>query len=496
MLAFLEQRLRRTLPRGPWLVRDKSGTWLVAKDWHCLLQAMLPRIWDYGLAHQVAAERPPFPRVYRALLRLSVYVRSWQSRVWVAATTKKLRSGWTQVVHDAGASLLVTQTTSGSWRDYRQLFVNSLDTVVLTVPPLSMDDERVRRLEERLRQFGATMRNRDLAYAWSLYIPYLVKIFPAMLALSDEGARFLKRLNVRAVLAFEANSWLSAALCEAGSVAGVQRVVLNRNSQPPSGNAVADSILSTLFYHRTCNSLVDIAGIWSRSSLAWGESNSRIGGSTRAEPVCLDYPAATGQMVGARPFRILHAGNYQNWSDYFPWVSETSEEFLRGMEQLAAAAEKVSGIEVVFRVRPKREVDANALRGRIKTAGNVQVCDTDDDFLEQLADCDILVAHFSTTVEQALQMGKPVLLWGSTQRYAQFPGREVLPTPDSRAAVYVVRQAEALPAMLAAIHVAHAGRPLTAAECAPYRHQDGTPNITQWMRRVLGTSLSYQGQQA
>src|SRR5690606_20835997 len=139
-----------------------------------------------------------------------------------------------------------------------------------------------------------------------------------------------------------------------------------------------------------------------------------------------DYPASDSRPDAGRPFRILHAGNYQNWSDYFPWVSETSEEFLSGIERLARASAAVEGIEIVFRIRPKREVDAETLRRRLKARPNLRICDTEEDFLQQLADSDLLVAHFSTTVEQALQMGKPVLLWGSARRYRQFEGRITL----------------------------------------------------------------------
>jgi hypothetical protein len=302
--------------------------------------------------------------------------------------------------------------------------------------------------------------------------------------------------GARAAVAFEANAWWSAALLDGAGRAGVTRAVLNHNSHPPGAGAVADEVLGRLFAQRAANELVDQAGIWSPAAMAWPARVQLGAANVCLQPVRLDYPSQVCGSEPGRPFRVLHAGNYQNWSDFFPWVAETSGEYLEGMEHLANGMAGVEGIELTFRVRPKREVDAEALKARLRHQSNVSVCDTEQDFLEQLASCDLLVSHFSTTVEQALQMGKPVLLWGSTQRYAQFPGRETPPSQDSRAAVYAVRRAEALPAMLSAIRAAHVGRPLTAAECAPYCHPGGADSMAQWIHRVLGTRSLSKGQRA
>ncbi len=486
LIAFLEHRLRRSLRQGPWLVRDKAGMWKMAKNYHTLLQILLPRMWEHGLAHSVRGVRPPLPSVYRWLMGAALWLTDRRDRLKVAAVTPKLRSGWGAVVRAAGADLVVIQPTTGLWQDYRQLPWRASTASILRVSPLRDDDSRVLQVVEALRAFGETLKDPHLEFAWALYVPYVAKIVPSMLALSEESGALLKSMGIRAVLGFEANSWLASALNDAAGRAGIQRVVLNHNSHPPTGSAAADSVLATLFEHRTFNPLVDKAGIWSPAAMKWRDTcTTSAGKNVQCQPVKLDYPTSVDRDHKTRPFRVLHAGNYQNWSDFFPWIAETSGEYLAGMERLAKAAQVLDDVELVFRVRPKREVDAQALAARLPTQANASVCDTSQDFLDQLADCDLLVCHFSTTVEQALQMGKPVLLWGNTQRYRQFAGRETLPDAQSRSAVYAVRHEQDLPAMLAAIRDAHHGRPLTQEEAAPYRHPPGTPSLSEWVGALL-----------
>lgn len=487
-IAFLEQRLHRTLRQGPWLICNRSGEWKVARDRKAALEVLLPRIWEHGLAHTISAGRPPFPAVFRWLQRRVARSLGRLGSVRIASVTQKLRSGWREAVRDAEATLVVVRPTSGHWTDYRKLLAKKGNSPVLYVSPLSKMDHEVQERLAQLHDFGLTIGDPHLAHAWSLYMPYLADIVPSMLGLAAEGSHLLKCIGAHAVFGFEANSWLSAALNEAAAAAKIKRVVFNHNAHPPSGCASADYVLSTLFEQRTYNELVDLAGIWTPSGAQWPQSGLLAPRNVQCQPVRLDYPPSSSRLSAAGSFRILHAGNYQNWSDYFPWISETSDEFLLGMERLAEAISRVDGVELVFRVRPKREVDAETLSRRIRHRPNIQVCDTEEDFLTQLASCDLLVAHFSTTVEQALQMGKPVLLWGSTQRYRQFEGQTVLPSSQCRAPVYVVSREEELPAMLAAIRDAHQGRPLTDEETTRYRHAECAPSVKEWTRGLLEPS--------
>lgn len=480
--ASLVHRLRLSLPSGPWIARDRSGDWVEAADWQALQALLLPRIWDYGLAHRISCARPYFPALFRRLTYLSVRFARFLSKQWVASSSRKLKNGLHESVARSAGRLAVFQPTSGGWQDYIALlsdFQSSNTSRTFRVSPLADNAAQVSTTLEALRLIGETFSDPRVRCAWELYAPYFAKTVPAMLGMVTEGPVLLRGLAVRTAVAYEANSWLSAPLMEAAGATGVKRVVFNHNSQPPSNSPIANSVLLTLLQHRTCNELTDIAAIWSPFSIKAVRVIQKNKSVCQVMPVRLQYATGLVRTEKTRPLRILHAGNYQNWSDFFPWVAETADEYLNGVVALATAVEKMDGIELTVRVRPKLEVDAQTVEARLGHRRNVSVCGNEQDFLEQLAESDVLVAHFSTTVEQALQLGKPVLLWGSTNRYQQFTGQDIPPRGTLSDSVYVVRHASALPAMLAAIRDAVCnGGEIDGLEPA-YSFATDTPGVNQ-----------------
>lgn len=494
--ASLVHRLKLTLPAAPWIVRQSNGDWIVVNDWEDLHKALLPRIWNFGLAHRVEASRPPLPRLYSWLNRLLALVAKNRSGPWIASSSRKLKNGLQEALLTAGTNLAVFQPTEGAWNEYRALF-NSIRKAkpveTFRISPLSNEHPGVERTLKALRCIGESFSDPRVRSAWELYAPYFAKAVPAMLGIVSGSIPLLHALGARAVVTFEANSWLAAPLMEAAGKAGIKRVVFNHNSHPLSGSPVADSVLDTLLRQRTWNELTDVAAVWSPFSLAALRAISTTGQQERILPVRLGYPTSSRPAGIARPLRILHAGNYQNWSDFFPWIAETASEYLNGVEALAATVEKMDGIELVVRVRPKREVDAQTVKSTLGNRRNVTVCGTDENFLEQLANSDLLIAHFSTTVEQALQMGKPVLLWGSTDRYQQFPGQESPPEGKLAGRVYVGRKAAALPAMLAGMRDALQAPSDSETITQAYAFGTGTPGVAHLASFLIDPSPIHQG---
>jgi hypothetical protein len=495
LLSFLICRLQCVLPSGPWVVRSCSGDWHVATQMRELLIWLLPRIWTHGLAHKVQAKRPLLAMFHRWLVRRAARGIRLTERSWVVTPTHKLRHDIKDVLNENNIGMLVLRPTVGNWSDYRGLIrvptvPNSVRT--LSVAPFTEGDWRVRDVQSQLADVGSRLRDPTLAWAWSLYVDHCAQILPAVLALSSEGEDLIKLSGAQAVFAFEANAWVSAAVLEGAGRAGIIRAVLNHNTHPLGRRAVANEVLCRMFGQRTCNELVDWAGIWSPAALGWSKDKCLFGKSVHMQPVQADYRRLKTREKTDGIFRVLHAGTYLNWSDFIPWVLETAHEYLTGMEQLATAASGMDDLELIVRVRSKPEVDSGVVQAKLGGKPNVSVCDASENFLDQLAQCDLLVSHFSTTVEQALQMGKPVLLWGRTNRHTQFPGSDTPPTPETRSAVYVVRRAEDLPRMLTAIQMAHAGRPLTDAECAAFKHREDTASVAQWVRSVLEAAPTHR----
>ena len=471
-LALITRRLSGTLPGGPWSMRDRDGRWSEAATLDRAIEVLLPRILDKGLGHGVGDGRPPMSALYRRLCGLTAS-RLGRGRKWALTPTGKLKLGFGSAFEHAGFSVGSLRTTEGNWTDYARLWRGfRTGRGALAVPPLPANSSDVRGAMAALADLQARYSDPLVRTAWGVYLPYLAGNASTMLALVADGPELMRRLNAAFAVSYEANSWLSAALLDAAQRGGRPSIVVNHNSHRPAKTPIADAVLETLFRQRTDNSLVSLAGHWSTALPAPAIRGNQ---TTKVVLYRTEYPKAASR-TGTK-FRLLHAGNYQNWSDFFPWVSETADEYLRGLRRLADAAARIPGIEVVLRVRLKAEVDADVVRRAVPEAANVTVCTTEIDFLTQLAESDLLVSHFSTTVEQALQMGKPVLLWGSTHRYCQVPPRMHPPTQGSRAAVYAVHAQRDLPAMLAALRDWHGGQPLTDSEVAPFRMEPDRPDV-------------------
>jgi hypothetical protein len=184
---------------------------------------------------------------------------------------------------------------------------------------------------------------------------------------------------------------------------------------------------------------------------------------------------------------MLHACNFSPWSEHVPWAMQTSDEFAHGIEILADVVAKIDGTHLVVRPKEKAECNADILQELIPPRPNVEFR-RGGSFAQDLADSDLVIAYSSSTIEEALHLRTPVLLWGGGVDYRHLPAREDLPEGDSRAAVYAAASRQGLERMLPAIVAAHRGRPLRDEELSDHLWPNGTPD---W--KVLAGSLARQG---
>ena len=482
-MAFIARRIVHSLPPAPWTVRAAGGEWQIADTPVRAVEVLLPRMLDKGDNELVSSGLPPLPGCYRVLMRLTAG-RLAEKGPWAVRPGLKLKLGFAKALAESGFRTGNIRLTRGEGSEYARLFRTAVGRgVELPIPPLAATDTRVRTCMDAFGRVTESIGDPCTRAAWRIYLPYLQNNVAAMLGIVEGAPPILRRMRRGITVSYEANSWLSAALFDAARGAGWPTVVANHNSHPRTRQAIADFVLGTLMHHRTGSPLLTDAVCWSPRLREWPRhhlDDERI----RIHEYRAEYPPRA-PAARSRPLRILHAGNYQNWSDFFPWVAETADEFVRGIAGLATAAAEVPGIELTFRIRPKDEVDAGVVRACIPNASNVRTVSTDQDFLEQLAECDLLIGHFSTTVEQALQMGIPVLLWGSAHRYRQFRARTSPPTAIDRSVVYAVADPAGLPAMLAGIRDAHAGARLTDEECASYRFGGNAANLCGVARDLM-----------
>ncbi len=125
-------------------------------------------------------------------------------------------------------------------------------------------------------------------------------------------------------------------------------------------------------------------------------------------------------------FVVLHAGTPKPWSSFRPWVYETTDEYLQNINDLITAAEQVAGIHVAIRFRPSPGLTLKAFKSLIKPSPIAVIC-TEGVFSEYLQGADMLVSYSSTTIEESLQHGVPVLLYDPDGKYHHLPGQRLQP---------------------------------------------------------------------
>ncbi|KJZ15947.1 hypothetical protein TW85_03425 [Marinomonas sp. S3726] len=113
---------------------------------------------------------------------------------------------------------------------------------------------------------------------------------------------------------------------------------------------------------------------------------------------------------------ILHAGTPKPPNALRPIIYETTDEYLDNICSFVREASKVPNTFVAIRFRPCWGISLKSIENALigYTCWGVFCDGSFEDFLEQ---SDALVSYSSTTIEQALFAGKPVILWSDQVDY-------------------------------------------------------------------------------
>lgn len=487
-IAVMSQRLVRTVPIGDARARDRAGTWRQIESAASLLDILFPRVIASGLGHRFASVQARYPRLQHFVTEIAARLFARRRRAALMVAPHDLKMGFAAAFRAAGVEMIRVRPTLGNTADIADLIALARGTGRdLPAQPAPENDVELRCIRAALRQFGGTFSCPVMRHGWSIYLPHLDRNVAGMLGVARTSSHFARRAKVRAAATYEANGWGGASLMDGARHGGAFAISLNHNSHAPTGKARSDAVLALLHDFRKHAPVVHDSMIWSPSDLGF-EHSRPAAARPRIVRCRAPGPASNAPTGTKRRFRILHAGNYQNWSDFFPWIAETSAEFVESLRILAYAVAAEQGIDLVIRLRPKLEVDSNVVRQIIPATQNLSICGVDEDFQTQLARFDLLVSFFSTTVEQALQMGKPVLLWGRSRRFNQLPARRLPPTADDRAAIYAADDQVSLAALLPAIARAHT-TPLRPAEYERFNLPAEDPNLARFVAQLKAEHL-------
>lgn len=100
-----------------------------------------------------------------------------------------------------------------------------------------------------------------------------------------------------------------------------------------------------------------------------------------------------------------------------------------------------------------------------------------------MAKTELLVSWSSTTIEEALHLRKPVLLWGGSDRYFFLPPCREFPTPQNRSTVYAPEKEEDLSQMIESVLESHSGKPLTDEELKFHVWSKNIPGIDEFAQQ-------------
>mgnify|MGYP001254225415 CR=1 FL=1 len=125
-------------------------------------------------------------------------------------------------------------------------------------------------------------------------------------------------------------------------------------------------------------------------------------------------------ILANKKIKFLHASTYKGIGSLRPWIFETSDEFHKSLSELIQIFNRVGSADLLIRHREIGEMSINTYEDLIhKENQNIYIkTDLDNPFLEDLDVADVVIANFSTTIEEALTRGKYVILWGEGNRYS------------------------------------------------------------------------------
>jgi hypothetical protein len=147
---------------------------------------------------------------------------------------------------------------------------------------------------------------------------------------------------------------------------------------------------------------------------------------------------------------ILHASSPRVWKSLRTWVYETSDEYIKNINQVISAIDEISDIYLAIRFRPTTSLSLSDFKASLLPARCYGIF-SEGAFGEYLINSDLLISYSSTTIEEALQNHIPVLQYDPDGKYEHIPGVKLTNRDDKNtvSSVYTVSsQKDLSPALI------------------------------------------------
>ncbi len=298
--------------------------------------------------------------------------------------------------------------------------------------------------------------------------PYIAEIFQSAAGYEQEAANHINNLQPQIITADGIASGYTMSLCKAARAKNIKTILFNHASHSPQTQITSR----------------EIGNLWASFGIIHSPYASHIAARSPAVAALSREIDAGGNIMAVRhdkkiplkphdKFKILLAGNYLNVQEHVPWMLETPDEFIKGIAELVEAVAQIPEIELTIRVKPgKKDFNADIMQKFIPAYPNV-IISNQGTLKEALAETDLMVASISSTVDEALHSGRPILLHSWPKRYQHLP---------EGGAVYTSKRGESLVELLKKIMAA---KPPGDKELAPYTWPESEPDMAGLAKRIL-----------
>lgn len=496
--------------KGPWIIYD-GGAWReIADRWAatCVILGRIRRDLYFVWGDAAKPAHSSGLSLFSFLNRCLAGLLSRTSSILVFKPHRGMRAFSAEIRSISGRTVTWSvQVAKKSIRTYRMI-LGSLGKLLLLAAGFRMTDAimmhvPVKRASQSAEQAitGCLESIPDRLVRWAaleLY-EYLVLYHSYVDSLGHEFDEYLRQIKPRFVLLWVMGGGVGPALAWAAGRQQTPCWMLTASSISGGQADATSRYAAGLFAKFTGVSRLAHGNIvQSPTAMRAAQDTVPEKPVIRSQPIVWmgqNGKAPGGQVRYAvdRDRTILFLGNFSCWHDDHPWVWETADEFAHSMVEFAQITSGMDRCRVIIRSKSKTDLDARAMKYLVRGYKHCDIqasADITEDgkipsLRDSIAQADLAVGMFSTTLEEAVHGGCPLLLWGGRHRYQHLQARFTPPSRHDRAAVYGVRRAADLRTMLEAILDAHVGIRLTHEELRGFCWPQSAPDVSGLAKMLL-----------
>ena len=237
---------------------------------------------------------------------------------------------------------------------------------------------------------------------------------------SNEISLLVKHLKPLCMISHEMRSPMIMASAFAMKNNKIPVYIASHGTHLSSGNEIIDSEQKSLARGILTSPMADytiVQSAMSKNAMKKFYPDYRI---LNYEQINWGFPNDHNYVSDNKKIKFLHASTYKGMGSLRPWIFETSDEFHKSLSELIQVFNRIRSADLLIRHREIGEMSISTYEDLIdKENQNIFIkTDLDNPFLEDLDAADVVIANFSTTIEEALTRGKYVILWGEGNRYS------------------------------------------------------------------------------